>query len=359
MVGEGGGLVHEVAGDEDRAAFAGEAPHQFADPDDAFGVEAVGRLVEHHDLRVAEECGGDAEALAHAQRERPDPACGDGRDAGELQDLVDPAYRNAVGGGKSAEVVAGGTGAVGRLGVEEGADLAQGFAERRVGATAECGGARRGPVEAEDEAHGGGLPGAVRAEESGDPAGPDAERQAVHRTGRTVLLGELLDVDAGHGSSLPAAPPPGPPRAWRASPHEGEPSAPAPLARWRHVPPPRAADPRGHVHPLAAPPRRRDHRPRVRVRVPGVHPAGVRAVGPDAADSGPAPYGGRRDPRGAQGRGSSGPPDAVSRCPRARGAVRVHGRRASPWRRRRRGGTGAGPRCGWCCVCGPAARSRS
>lgn len=109
VVGERGGLVHEVAGDEDRAALAGEAAHQFADPDDAFGVQSVGRFVEHHDLRVAEECGCDAEALAHAQRERLDPAPGDGRDPGELHDLVDPPHRDAVGGGKDAEVIAGGT----------------------------------------------------------------------------------------------------------------------------------------------------------------------------------------------------------------------------------------------------------
>ena len=49
---------------------AGQRAHQRADPADALGVEAVDRLVEQQHRRVAEQRGGDAEPLAHAQRER-------------------------------------------------------------------------------------------------------------------------------------------------------------------------------------------------------------------------------------------------------------------------------------------------
>ena len=39
------------------------------------GIEAVDRLVEHHDLRVAEQRRGDPEPLAHPERERARRAC--------------------------------------------------------------------------------------------------------------------------------------------------------------------------------------------------------------------------------------------------------------------------------------------
>ena len=66
-------------------------------------------------------------------------------------------------------------------------------------AAADPGGAGRRAVQAEDEAQGGGLPGAVRAEEAGDPAGKHAEGEVVHGALAAVLLGEALYVDAGHG----------------------------------------------------------------------------------------------------------------------------------------------------------------
>ncbi len=69
-------------------------------------------------------------------------------------------------------MVAGGAGAVRGTGVQQRAHPAQGFAERGVGLAAEGGGAGGGPVEAEEEAEGRGLAGAVGAEEAGEsPAG--------------------------------------------------------------------------------------------------------------------------------------------------------------------------------------------
>jgi len=43
--------------------FAASRCNELTDPLDALGVEAVDRLVEHQDLRIAEHRGGDAEAL--------------------------------------------------------------------------------------------------------------------------------------------------------------------------------------------------------------------------------------------------------------------------------------------------------
>ena len=78
----GGGEAHfgeEVAGDQDGASLVGEVVHEFADPEDAFGVESVDGFVEEQDLEVAGECCGDAEALAHAEGEAACAAVGDGR----------------------------------------------------------------------------------------------------------------------------------------------------------------------------------------------------------------------------------------------------------------------------------------
>src|SRR5258708_35747223 len=56
------------------------------------------------------------------------------------------------------------------------------------------------PVQAEDEPHGGGLPGPVRAEESGDPARLHGERQAVDGEGVAVSLAEAPRLN--HSSAL-------------------------------------------------------------------------------------------------------------------------------------------------------------
>ncbi len=53
---------------EHRATAVGERADQPAHLVDALRVEAVGRLVEDQQRRVAEQRGGDAEALLHAQR---------------------------------------------------------------------------------------------------------------------------------------------------------------------------------------------------------------------------------------------------------------------------------------------------
>lgn len=177
---------------------------QRADPDDAFGVEAVGGFVEHDHLGVAQQCGGDPEALAHAEGVRLHPSARHRRQPGLRQYLVHPAPRDAVARGQCAQLVPAGTGAVRGVRVEQGADVAQRFAERGVGAAADRGGTGGRPVEAEHEPHGGGLSGAVGAEEAGDLAGVDGEGEVVHGPPGAVLLGEVVDVDSGHGSSVAA-----------------------------------------------------------------------------------------------------------------------------------------------------------
>jgi hypothetical protein len=60
-------FAHEVAGEQHGASFGGEVAHEGAGPADAFGVETVEGLVEDEDVGVAEQCGGDAQALLHAE----------------------------------------------------------------------------------------------------------------------------------------------------------------------------------------------------------------------------------------------------------------------------------------------------
>ena len=79
-----------VAGDQHRPALGGELLQQVADPADTFGVEAVDRLVKQQDPRVAEQGGGDAQPLGHAERELPGAAVRGLLDAGNGEHLLDP-----------------------------------------------------------------------------------------------------------------------------------------------------------------------------------------------------------------------------------------------------------------------------
>src|SRR5262249_39618770 len=150
-----------VGGDEDGAAFGGEALEQGADPADAFGVEAVDGFVEDEGGGVAEQCGGDAEALAHAEGEAAGAFAGDVGEADGVDDVVDAAAGDAVGLGEGEEVFVGGAAGVDCSGFEQGADFGHGCGEVSVVAAVDRDVAFGGPVESEDHAHGGGFAGAV------------------------------------------------------------------------------------------------------------------------------------------------------------------------------------------------------
>ena len=83
-----------VRGQQDGAAAVGVAAQQVTHPADAGGIQTVGRFVEDEDLRVADEGGGDAEALPHPQGVVPHAAVGLGvGEADHLQHLLDAAGR--------------------------------------------------------------------------------------------------------------------------------------------------------------------------------------------------------------------------------------------------------------------------
>ena len=100
-----------------------------AHPEDPLGVEPIDRLVQDEDRRVAEEGGGDAETLAHAERELAGPTVRCFGEPDDPQDLVDPAAGDLVRIGEPVQVVAGPPAGVGGVGVEQCAHLVQGEAQ--------------------------------------------------------------------------------------------------------------------------------------------------------------------------------------------------------------------------------------
>ena len=124
-----GGLLHlgeQVAGHQHGAALlVGQVPQEAAQPLDALGVQAVGRLVEHQDGGVAEQRGRPARAAAACPGSSRRPA---GRPASVEPDLgehlVGPRDRQPGRPAVDPQVVAAGAGRV-EGGLQHGADGAQ------------------------------------------------------------------------------------------------------------------------------------------------------------------------------------------------------------------------------------------
>ena len=126
-----GDLGQHVAGEQHRAALGGEVAQEVAQPADALGVEPVGGLVEHEDLGIAEQRGGEAEALGHAEGEAAGAAARGVGEVDELEHLVGARERDARLGGEHPQVVAGGARRM-RRGLEHDADLGQRVAQLLV-----------------------------------------------------------------------------------------------------------------------------------------------------------------------------------------------------------------------------------
>ena len=85
-----GDLGQDMAGYQDGAALGGQAAQQVTQPANPLRVEAVGRLVQDQQIGIGEQRGGQAEALAHTEREPADPAVGRVGEFDELEHVVDP-----------------------------------------------------------------------------------------------------------------------------------------------------------------------------------------------------------------------------------------------------------------------------
>ncbi len=119
-------LVEQVRGQHDRAALRHEGEDHVAHLEHAARVEAVHRLVEDQQLRVAEEAGRDAEPLAHAHGVLRHLVVGSVQDADALERRVDAALRRRLTRrGEDLEVLAAGEMAVEAWLVDDGADPRQ------------------------------------------------------------------------------------------------------------------------------------------------------------------------------------------------------------------------------------------
>ncbi len=188
-------LVHQVAGDQYRPALGREHLHQCPDPQHALGIQPVDRLVKQQRPRVAEQRGGDAEALPHAEREPADPPAGHAAKPGQRDDLVHPRGRQAMRLRQAAQVVARAAAGMDGLCLEQRADGAQRDPEVTVGQAADPRLPAVGPVEPEQQPHGGGLPRAVRPEKAGNLPRLHGKRQIVDGQPRTVPLAEMTRLD--------------------------------------------------------------------------------------------------------------------------------------------------------------------
>ena len=101
-------LGEHVAGDEDRAPLAGRAAQEVAQPADALRVQAVGGLVEHEDLRIAEQGRGEPEPLAHAGRVAAGAPVARAAELDEVEHLVHAPARHAREERERPQVVAAG-----------------------------------------------------------------------------------------------------------------------------------------------------------------------------------------------------------------------------------------------------------
>ena len=165
-------------------------------PADALRVESVGGLVEDEQAGPAEQRAGEAEALAHAEREAADAAVGRAREADAAaaprrsapRRCRRPRRRSAGAGGPCA------TGGRWPSRAPRRRFRADRRA-RRTGARRSSRSLRSGSARPSSMRRRRGLSRAVRAEEARHGAGLDLEGEVVHGHRRAVALGHMVQSD--------------------------------------------------------------------------------------------------------------------------------------------------------------------
>ena len=197
-------LVEEVGREHDRAALGHQSEDHVAHVLHARRIEAVHRLVENEQLRIAEQASGHAEALAHAHRVLGHLVVGAVGDAHPLERRTDAAAgRGLAGRGQDLQVLAAGQVAVETWLVDDGAHPGQclgpvaghGVAEQRHGAGVGVGESEQHPDQR-------GLAGPVRAEVAEGAAPGDEEFDPVDGHVGAEALGQPVDL---HGPVGPRA----------------------------------------------------------------------------------------------------------------------------------------------------------
>src|SRR5207253_269868 len=175
LVAHVGELGKDVAGNHDRFSHLAELADDTADFDADTRVEAAGGFVQQQDLRVVQQYTGQTEALIHAAGETGGHGIALVSEAHELEDVVADFAAffapNAIGGGEEFEVlddfhVVVDAKKVGHE-ADESADLL-GLGVDRI--AADIGFTPGGIEQRGEHPHGGGLAGAVGANETEDVA---------------------------------------------------------------------------------------------------------------------------------------------------------------------------------------------
>src|SRR5205085_5653124 len=151
-----------------------ELTDELADLALARGVEAVGRLVEDHERRVAEQRGRDPEALLHPERVGAVLRASARAEADALEERIDARPRGAPADERECgEVVATAEVRIERRRLDDGAGGGQGVLALPPDVVAHhLGGAVRRPHETKDHADRGALARAVRTEQADDLPAP-------------------------------------------------------------------------------------------------------------------------------------------------------------------------------------------
>ena len=201
-----------VAADQHRdAVVGGEAAQQRLEVGDAFGVEAVGRFVEQQHARPAEQRLRDAQALAHAHRERADLAVRRGDEPGAREHAVGfgagERPRHALQPRERDEVLPRRRVQVEARPLDQGAALRLRRARLcdRVDAEHTHAATRRSQ-QAQREPHHRRLARAIVAEEAIAIAGVQRQRHAAHRRAAAIGEVEVAQFEGRrHGAAMVAA----------------------------------------------------------------------------------------------------------------------------------------------------------
>jgi len=192
-------FLQDVRGEEDGLLLA-DALERGADFADLVGVEAVGRLVEHQQVRLVQQSARQGHALAETAGELGDslaPHPVQVADAAHgVHALLEALARHAPGAREEGEHVLGGHVEVEGAVLGQVADLLGGgdAVAKHVNAC-DLNLACRGRQEAGQHAHGRGLARAVGPQKTHDLALRDAERDVVNGHRGAVALGEVLYLD--------------------------------------------------------------------------------------------------------------------------------------------------------------------
>lgn len=168
-----GHFAHQMRGDEDRPAFRRERLHQIANPVNSLGVQTIDGFVEHQNLGITEQRGRDSEPLPHTERERLGLLLRHRAQADGVENLRDTALRDAIALRETEQIVVRAAAAVHGLGVEQRADVLQGFRQLAVVLAVDPHRSARRVVEIEHHPHRGGLARPVRAQKTRHHSRPD------------------------------------------------------------------------------------------------------------------------------------------------------------------------------------------